>query len=201
MAAVELGADGVGRMLPAMNLDGVAKAAWGAVPSAGSRIFVLALAAAHSTGVVLVNCPAGSGLQRPQLLFSVPGNFAAGDVRVMPDGRIATGIIVQNGEDWKRVTLQTPVLPLGGEPVIEEVRPGAGARPLCARMDAAGGLHSVYWREKMVQYIAPGAQEPSFVSQRLAQYGSHFNISLRENPPAAALLYYDSERGPCFVRI
>ena len=201
LTAVELGADGTGRMLPAMNLEGIAQAAWATTPAPAARIFVLALAAGNRTDLVLVACPAGGGLQRPRTLFSAEGKFAAGDMRVMPDGKIGVGVIVQSGEEWKRITLRTPLIPMGGEPVVETILPGAGARPLCARLDAAGGLHWVYWREKIVHYMAPGASESSFLSQRLAQYGSHFNISLREGSPASALLYYDSERGPCFVRI
>jgi hypothetical protein len=64
-----------------------------------------------------------------------------------------------------------------------------------------GDLHWAYWREKIVNYMAPGATESSWGSQRLAQYGSHFDISLRAEPTAVAMVYYDSEHGPTFVRI
>ena len=198
----EISGKGEGWLQPAVAIPGSAVGAWALAPDSENRLFVIAAQVGSRVEVSAVNCPVGVTTQPPQTWFAEDGEYLAGDVVMSDDQQVIVGLLLKRGNEWNRIVFQAPRPGTVFERVVSRVDPGVGeATPVRARLDARGQLHCLFKREDYVHYVAPDSDKESWTSRRPAVFGAFTDLLLRTEPPGAAVVYYDHESGPSFLRI
>lgn len=173
-------------------------AAWATAPSSWGRIFVVATASASGIRLVGVATAWGDSPGAPVELFTVPGDeLLLGDVRADLEKRVWIGLLVRRRGAWARVSFSPPVQDPDEEVRTEDLQPGARAVPVRVRLDATGGLHTLFREGAALHYVAAGQAASSWSSVKRT---SHEALLLRPKK-APLLVHQDADSGPSIDRI
>ena len=197
LALVSIDSLGQAYPLQRQTIYGDVRGAWASSPSRDLRLFVFAVQTGPTLQILCVSQSRGEG-QPPVSWFKIEAEFLAGDVRPALDRKMMVGLLVKREGKWERLAFTA-----GGSQPDAKATPLEGGReatPVRIRLDASGGVHTLFLREEILRYAPPSSNAEAWSNQRPVTAGNSADL-LIDPYDRAVLVYYDFEKGPTFLRV
>jgi hypothetical protein len=170
-------------------------ASWALSTEQGNRLFYFLIRQENSSYLYRITCPRNQPCSRAEKIMAIQGDFIQGDLRLLADGQIAMGMIVNLQDEWMRIDLRGEADQ--GMDVMSQQKlkkTSGNSIPKLLKIDHSGLIHTLYTDKLMLHYIPPSAQTSQWHNSNISN-----NLSLLELVILASnkvkLLHYHATRG------